>query len=32
MARFPDGARVVFLGDSLVASNQPLRHIVKTCF
>lgn len=28
MARFPDGARVVFLGDSLVASNQPLRHIV----
>lgn len=28
MARFPDGARVVFLGDSLVASNLPLWHIV----
>ena len=28
MPRFPDGARVVFLGDSLVASNLPLRHIV----
>ena len=28
MPRFADGARVVFLGDSLVASNLPLRHIV----
>lgn len=28
MARFPDGARVVFIGDSLVAANQTLARIV----
>lgn len=29
MARFPDGARVVFIGDSLVAANQTLARIVE---